>query len=169
MPQILRFYWGLLKGTPGHVQATWERTLFWVVIAFGVLTFFNPEMAKAIKDSWDGVSRWWSILFLAVAVLFRLARENYFVVQNLRNGLTEINQSSPKADLRLIDENDVLYLEIHNSGATGDFRTQLKLTGTQNCPTKNLFSKWDHLMNGGATSSIAKGTTIRSCASILPL
>jgi hypothetical protein len=97
----------------------------------------------------------------ATAVVLRIAHENMFAFEQLERELSALKEARPQADLKLIERNNRVYLEIHNPGASAKFRTVLTLKGVNQNPTKNLFAKWDHLMNGGAVAEIAKGTTER--------
>jgi hypothetical protein len=157
MPRMAPFYWRLLRGTPGHVRKTWASGVFWITVALGIIGAFNPLWVTWIKDTWKGISPMWGVGLAATAVVLRIAHENMFGFEQLERELSALKEARPQADLKLIERNNRVCLEIHNPGASAKFRTVLTLKGVNQNPTKNLFAKWDHLMNGGAVAEIAKG------------
>jgi hypothetical protein len=158
---MFRYYLGLLRSAPGHVQDTWDKAVFRVGLLVGLIALLSPTFAESIKQTWKGFPWWVGVSLIGTTVVLKMAKENHVHVTDLKKRITAIEQAAPVVTVQLVDDDDRIYLDIHNSGATADFRTQLKLTGTANDPGKNVFAKWDHNMEGGELARIAKGTSER--------
>lgn len=84
---VLQFYWGLLKGSPNEAREAWETALSWIGVALSLLLLVNPELAKALRESWDGTSRWWAIVPVVAVAFFRVARNNHRTFEQLESKL----------------------------------------------------------------------------------
>lgn len=62
-------------------------------------------------------------------------------IARLRAELTATTRSA--ARLSIAEENDMVYVELHNDGPSGKFWTQQRLTGVQSAPTKVTQAYWD--------------------------
>jgi len=84
---IWRLYFQLLKGSPNQVREVWETAVFRGGLILAAILVVSPEIAKSIKNTWDGKPRWWAFLPLCIALVVRMARNNFHSFQQLQDKL----------------------------------------------------------------------------------
>lgn len=100
-----RFYWVLICGIP---KALWNAVDLTVSVSAAVvflLMLFNRRLGERLLMSWHAISPWWSLVPVAMIVIYGLMRSNYEHYCHLE---TSLNQSI----LELRQENSTLKAEV---------------------------------------------------------
>jgi len=100
-----RFYWALICGIPKALWNAVDLTLSVSAAVVFLLMLFNRQLGERLVMSWHAISPWWSLVPIAMIVIYGLMRSNYERYCHLESGL---NQSV----LDLKHENSALKKEI---------------------------------------------------------
>jgi hypothetical protein len=73
---MLRFYWPLLRATPGIALRAADGAFTGVAILIGGVAFFNRELARHWTN-WDGFCPWWALLPFGLLLVYGIVRANY--------------------------------------------------------------------------------------------
>lgn len=73
---MLGFYWSRIWSAVEAMTRGAGVVYTVPLLVAAVLVFFNPEIADAVSN-WNGVSRWWALVILAVLGLYAVAHGHY--------------------------------------------------------------------------------------------
>jgi hypothetical protein len=100
-----RFCWALICGIPKALWNAVDLTLSVAAAVVFLVMLFNRRLGERLLMSWHAISPWWSLVPIAMIVIYGLMRSNYEHYCHLESGL---NQSV----LDLKQENSALKAEI---------------------------------------------------------
>jgi hypothetical protein len=114
---VWRFHFELALETPKILLSASEKLITWPAVILFLIGLFNPEIVTWLIGEWAILSRWWSVVPLALLFLHGLLKGNKARFDELRRQI-EAQKESTKPKLVIKVATEKYHLAQHNHELT---------------------------------------------------